>query len=84
MVLFTACFVLSVWLLQQQTSLPASGWAWLLADLPLALLIPAGPRALLLRSDEDSAILVAMNAHDLQLEQYRRTHRHYCTYFTSH
>lgn len=45
MVLFTACFALGVWLLQQQTSLPAFGWAWLLPGLPFALLIPAGPFA---------------------------------------
>jgi competence protein ComEC len=46
MVLFTTCFALGVWLLQQQTSLPALGWAWLLLGLPFALLIPARPFAL--------------------------------------
>lgn len=45
MVLFTACFALGVWLLQQQSSLPEFGWAWLLLGLPLALLIPAKPFA---------------------------------------
>lgn len=46
MVLFTACFALGVWLLQQQAVLPAFGWAWLLLCFPLALLIPASPYAL--------------------------------------
>jgi len=46
MVLFTACFALGVWLLQQQAALPAFGWAWLLLGFPLALLIPPGPFAL--------------------------------------
>lgn len=46
MVLFTACFALGVWLLQQQTSLPAFGWAWLLLGFPLALLVPNRPYAL--------------------------------------
>ncbi len=46
MVLFTACFALGVWLLQQQTSLPAFGWAWLLLGFPVALLIPNRPCAL--------------------------------------
>ena len=46
MVLFTVCFALGVWLLQQQASLPAFGWAWLLLGIPLALLIPANPIAL--------------------------------------
>jgi competence protein ComEC len=40
--------------------------------------------AQLLRSDEDGAILVGMNANDLQVELYRKTHRHYWTHFTSH
>jgi competence protein ComEC len=38
----------------------------------------------LLRSDEDGAILVEMNAEDLQVERYRKTHRHYWTHFASH
>ena len=46
MVLFTVCFALGVWLLQQQASLPAFGWAWLLPGILLALLIPARPFAL--------------------------------------
>lgn len=46
MVLFTACFTLGVWLLQQQAALPDFGWAWLLSGLPLALLIPIRPRVL--------------------------------------
>jgi competence protein ComEC len=46
MVLFTACFALGVWLLQQQTSLPGFGWAWLLLGFPVALLIPNRPFAL--------------------------------------
>ena len=46
MVLFTACFALGVWLLQQQAALPGFGWAWLLLGIPLALLIPAKPLAL--------------------------------------
>ncbi|MGB9094068.1 MAG: DNA internalization-related competence protein ComEC/Rec2 [Gallionella sp.] len=46
MVLFTACFALGVWLLQQQTSLPAFGWAWLLLVFPVALLVPNRPCAL--------------------------------------
>jgi competence protein ComEC len=46
MVLFTACFALGVWLLQQQAALPAFGWAWLLPGFPLALLIPAKAFAL--------------------------------------
>ena len=45
MVLFTACFALGVWLLQQQSALPEFGWAWLLLGFPLALLIPAKPFA---------------------------------------
>jgi hypothetical protein len=40
--------------------------------------------AQLLRSDEDGAILIGMNARDLQVERYRKTHRHYWTHFTSH
>ena len=40
----------------------------------------AGSGAQLLRSDEDGAILVEMNAHGLQVERYRRTHRHYWTH----
>jgi competence protein ComEC len=46
MVLFTTCFALGVWLLQQQTSLPAFGWAWLLLGFPLALLVPNRPYTL--------------------------------------
>ncbi|MGB7598633.1 MAG: hypothetical protein WBM09_13810 [Gallionella sp.] len=46
MLLFTACFALGVWLLQQQAVLPAFGWAWLLLCFPLVLLIPASPNAL--------------------------------------
>ena len=46
MVLFAACFALGVWLLQQQASLPAFGWAWLLPVFLLALLVPARPLAL--------------------------------------
>jgi competence protein ComEC len=46
MVLFTVCFALGVWLLQQQASLSAFGWAWLLPGILLALLIPARPFAL--------------------------------------
>jgi competence protein ComEC len=46
MVLFTACFALGVWLLEQQTSLPAFAWAWLLLCFPFALLIPNRPYAL--------------------------------------
>lgn len=37
----------------------------------------------LLRSDEDGAILVEMNAQGLQVERYRKTHRRYWTYFPS-
>ncbi|MDO8313471.1 MAG: DNA internalization-related competence protein ComEC/Rec2 [Sideroxyarcus sp.] len=33
-----------------------------------------------LRSDEDGAILIDMNAQGLQVERYRRTHRHYWTH----
>jgi len=34
----------------------------------------------LLRSDEDGAILVEMDAQGLQVERYRKTHRHYWTH----
>ena len=34
----------------------------------------------LLRSDEDGAILVEMDAQDLQVERYRKTHRRYWTH----
>jgi competence protein ComEC len=34
----------------------------------------------LLRSDEDGAILVEMNAQGLQVERYRKTHRRYWTH----
>jgi competence protein ComEC len=37
--------------------------------------------AQLLRSDEDGAILVEMNAQGLQVERYRKTHRRYWTHF---
>ncbi|MDO8263133.1 MAG: DNA internalization-related competence protein ComEC/Rec2 [Gallionella sp.] len=37
----------------------------------------AGSGAELLRSDEDGAILVEMNAQGLQVERYRKTHRRY-------
>ena len=37
----------------------------------------AGKGAKLLRSDEDGAILVEMNAQDLHVESYRKTHRLY-------
>jgi competence protein ComEC len=47
MVLFTLCFTIGVWLLQQQSALPNLAWAWLLPGFPLALLIPSKP--LLLR-----------------------------------
>ncbi len=33
-----------------------------------------------LRSDEDGAILIDMNAHGLQVERYRQTHRRYWTH----
>lgn len=46
MVLFTVCFALGVWLLQQQAALPNFGWAWLLLTIPLALLMPNKPLAL--------------------------------------
>ncbi|MGA7595716.1 MAG: DNA internalization-related competence protein ComEC/Rec2 [Gallionella sp.] len=46
MVLFTACFALGVWLLHQQTALPAFGWTWLLLGFPFALLIPNRPNVL--------------------------------------
>jgi competence protein ComEC len=39
--------------------------------------------AALLRSDEDGAILVEMNARGLQVERYRKTHRRYWTHFAS-
>jgi competence protein ComEC len=34
----------------------------------------------LLRSDEDGAILIEMNAQELQVERYRKTHRRYWTH----
>jgi competence protein ComEC len=40
----------------------------------------AGSGSTLLRSDEDGAILVEMNAQDLQVERYRKTHRRYWTH----
>ena len=51
MVLFTLAFVFGVWLLQQQATLPGLDWAWLLAGMPLPLLIPTRNLALrLIRS----------------------------------
>ena len=38
----------------------------------------------LLRSDEDGAILVEMNSEGVQVESYRKTHRHYWTHFPPH
>jgi competence protein ComEC len=38
----------------------------------------------LLRSDEDGAILVGMDAHGLEVERYRKTHRHYWTHLPRH
>ncbi len=35
----------------------------------------------LMRSDEDGAILVEMDAQGLQIEHYRKTHNHYWTHF---
>ncbi len=35
----------------------------------------------LLRSDQDGAILVEMNADGLKIERYRKTHKHYWTHF---
>ena len=46
MVLFTLCFTIGVWLLQQQAALPDLAWAWLLPVFALALLIPARPAVL--------------------------------------
>ncbi len=46
MVLFTVFFTFGVWLLQQQAVLPLFAWGWLLAGLPLVLLIPARTRTL--------------------------------------
>lgn len=46
MILFSFCFALGVWLLQQQAALPDFGWAWLLPGLPLALLVPSRPPVL--------------------------------------
>jgi competence protein ComEC len=43
MILFSFCFALGVWLLQQQAALPDFGWAWLLPGIPLAMLIPSKP-----------------------------------------
>lgn len=47
MVLFTLCFTVGVWLLQQQAVLPDFVWAWLLSGFPLMLLFPT--RTLVLR-----------------------------------
>ena len=33
MVLFTLCFTIGIWLLQQQAALPDFAWAWLLLGL---------------------------------------------------
>ncbi|MDD2721999.1 MAG: DNA internalization-related competence protein ComEC/Rec2 [Gallionella sp.] len=38
----------------------------------------------LLRSDDDGAILVGMDATRLGVERYRKTHRHYWTHFRDH
>jgi competence protein ComEC len=38
----------------------------------------------LLRSDEDGAILVEMDAQGLQVERYRKTHRRYWTHSPQH
>ncbi len=38
----------------------------------------------LLRSDEDGAILVEMNAQGLRVERYRKTHRRYWTHLPQH
>ncbi|MFA6972580.1 MAG: DNA internalization-related competence protein ComEC/Rec2 [Gallionella sp.] len=46
MILFTLCFTLGVWLLQQQAALPDFIWAWLLTVFPLALIIPTRTMAL--------------------------------------
>jgi competence protein ComEC len=46
MVLFTACFTIGVWLLQQQAALPDFGWAWLLVGFPPMFLVPSKPPAL--------------------------------------
>lgn len=46
MVLFTACFTIGVWLLQQQAALPDFGWAWLLVGFPLMFQVPSNPPAL--------------------------------------
>ncbi len=46
MVLFTLCFTLGVWLLQQQAVLPGLAWTWLFLCLPLALLVPTQTPAL--------------------------------------
>jgi competence protein ComEC len=46
MVLFTLCFTIGVWLLQQQAALPDFVWAWLLPGFPLTLLIPTKPLGL--------------------------------------
>lgn len=46
MVLFTVCFTIGVWLLQQQAVMPDLVWAWLLPVCAFALVIPAKPPAL--------------------------------------
>ena len=50
MVLFTLCFALGVWLLQQQAALPPFQFAWLLTGLPFALTLPDNKLRLLLIS----------------------------------
>ena len=40
MVIFTVCFTIGIWLLQQQAALPDLIWAWLLLGFPFALLVP--------------------------------------------
>lgn len=48
MVLFTLCFAVGVWLLQQQATLPPFQFAWLLTGLPFALTLPDNKSRLLL------------------------------------
>ena len=46
MVIFSIFFVLGIWLLQQQATLPGFGWVWLLLGFLPALLIPGKTRLL--------------------------------------
>ena len=39
MVLFTICFAVGVWLLQQQPALPEFVWAWLLLGFPFTFIL---------------------------------------------